>query len=278
MNRRAFLAVTTSLTVLACSGPGVPVPVPDGRLAHRMPLAPEATYSVVDTMVIAVTSPGGSTELTAVAATTLSMRFRSDAGGVRVNARIVDFSGSVSNPVMGTQSLDNDDVRGPVVFVVGRTGAIEPVRRPELSANAGQLSLFNQLPYDLFPGLPDRVAGPGESWSDTVAWFSSAGGMETTSTAARTYIHVGDTIVDGRSLLRVSFSAEVAISGRGSQGGKATSQSITGSITGHLLWDAEAGLLHRAELMRRQQGRSTMEGEAPGSVGFAGPQRLTREK
>ena len=279
MNRRAVLAVTAPLTALACSGPGGPatVPAPDGGLAHHQPSPSKATYSVADTMMISMSSPTGSAELTAVATTTLSMRFQRDSEGVRVNAEVVDFGGSVGNPTRGTLSLNKDDARGAMVFVVGRTGVIWPVARPELSPGAGQFSLFNQLPYDLFPGLPGRVVGPGQSWSDTAGWFSSANGMKTTSTMTRRYTLVGDTVVDGRSVVAISLSAEVAISGRGSQGGKATSQSITGSMDGHLLWDAQAGLLHLAELMRRYEGRSTMEGQAPGSVNLGGPQHLRRE-
>ena len=293
MMRSVLLAATAALVAAGFSGPGgsgsgapatTRTPLPSSPthlqdvLAHSVPPVSSATYHVTDTMVISIGSATRRAELTAVATATLSMSFRSDPAGVRVNAEVVDFGGSVGSPAMGTQSLDKDDARGSMIFVVGTTGAVEPVARPELSPDAGQFSFFNQLPYDLFPGLPGRVAGPGESWSDTAVWYSSAGGMETTQTMARTYTLVGDTVVNGRSLLAISLSAEVAISGSGSQGGLATSQNIAGSLTGHLLWDAEAGLLHMAQLMRRHEGQSTMEGRPPGSVSLAGPQRISRKK
>ncbi len=292
MERSVFAAVTAALAAAGFSGPGgsgTGAPPPAGipsrsspgdlqeALAYAVPSVSSATYDVVDTILMSIGSPSGITELTAVAATTLSVSFDSDGDGMRVNAEVVDFAGSTGNRAMGMRSLGSDDARGSMIFVVGPTGAVEQVERPVLSADAGQFSLFNQLPYDLFPGLPGRVAGTGESWSDTVVWHSSVGGMETTSTMARTYTLAGNTVQDERSLLVIVLSAEVAISNSGSQGGRASGTTITGSLTGHLLWDAEAGLLHTAELLRRYEGRSTMQGRAPGTLTFAGPQRITRK-
>ena len=289
MKRSLFLGAIAPLVAVALPGPRFPgtgaqppasAPSPNARpqdkLVHAVPAVPGATYEVADTMAIAIGSQDRTAELTAVAATTLSLSFRSDPAGVRVDAEIVDFGGSVGNPAMGTRTLDREDARGSMIFVVGPTGAIQLVARPVLSPDAGQFSLFNQLPHDLFPGLPGHVPGPGESWSDTASWHSSAGGMETTSTTVRTYTLVGDTVVNRRSLLIFSLSAEVAISGSGSQGGLGTSQKISGSLTGLLFWDPKTGLLHTAHLMRRFEGRSTMEGRPPGSITLTGPQRLTR--
>ena len=275
MNRRALFLLTAAL---ACAGPGPGAVAPGGGgLAHRLPSESRATYTVVDTVVIAAGSEQSSTEMTAATTAALTMRFERDRGGVRVNAEIADFGGSVGNPAMGRRTLDSRDARGPLIFVVGRTGTIVPVARPEMSPDAGQLSFFQQLPYDLFPGLPGRSVGPGDSWSDTTIWSSATGGIETTSVTARTYTLVGDTVVDGRSLVAITVAGEVAISSRGSQGGAAASTTITGTQEGHLLWDTAAGLLHMAEIMRRLEGESTMEGRAPGSIKFTGPQRLRRE-
>lgn len=292
MKRSVLVAVAAALATAGDAGagdpgtptpPGVPSPSPAASpqeaLAHRVPSVGSATYDVVDTMMMFIGSPPGMTELLSVATATLSVRFSDDPIGLRVNAEIRDFRGSTSNRASGSaRSLQRDDARGAMVFVVGSTGGLMTVARPALSRDAGQLSLFNQLPYDLFPGLPGRVADPGESWSDTAVWYSSAGGMETTSTTARTYTLVGDTVVDGRSLVAIALSAEVAIGAQGSPGGQATTNSLSGSLTGHLLWDAETGLLHSAELMRRLEGQATMAGRPTTSLRFSGPQRLRREK
>lgn len=292
MKRSVILAVAAAMaaagpSAAGGSGPGAP-PAPGSPspssparsqdvLAHAVPSVSSATYDVADTIAMSLGSPSGTAELTAVAAATVSVRFGGDPAGVRVNAEIVDFAGSTGNPVLGTRSLDNDDARGSMIFVVGPTGDVEEIARPVLSADAGQFSLFNQLPHDLFPGLPGRAAGPGDSWSDTVEWRSSAGGMETTSTTARTYTLVGASVADGGAPLVISLSAEVTISSSGSQGGLAARTTIAGSLTGRLLWDAETGLLHKAELMRRLEGRSTMQGRSPVAVSFVGPQRIRRE-
>ena len=293
MKRSALVAVASALATAGFSGLGDAGPAAPPRaaslsrsppahtqdvLAHAVPAVSDATYDVTDTMLMSIGSPSGITRLTAAAATTLSVRFRSDPVGVQVNAKIVDFAGSTGGPTLRARPLDNDDARGSMIFLVGPTGGVHEVARPELSADAGQFSLFNQLPYDLFPGLPGRVAGPGDSWSDTVVWYSSAGGMETMSTTARTYTLVGDSVAGDRTFLVIALSADVAITSSGSPGGMATSTNITGSLTGHLLWDAEAKLLRMAEFMRRYSGQSTMRGRAPGSLTFVGPQRIIREK
>ena len=292
MKRSVLVAVVAAVMTGSASravDPGVPMPSgapspsssarPQEALAHGVPSVGSATYDVVDTMTMFIGSPAGTRELLSVATATLSVRFSDDPIGLRVSAEIEDFRGSTTNRASGTgPSLRRDDARGAMVFVVGSTGGLMTVARPALSRDAGQLSLFNQLPYDLFPGLPGRVADPGESWSDTAVWYSSAVGMETTSTTARTYTLVGDTVVDGRSLVAIALSGEVTIGAQGSPGGQATTNSLSGSLTGHLLWDAESGLLHSAELMRRLEGRATMEGRPTVSLRFSGPQRLRREK
>lgn len=293
MKRSVFPAATAALAAAgftgagsSAPGPGPPTGTPAAAspthfqdvLAYGVPSVRSTTYQVADTMILSIGSQSETTQLKSVAGATLSVNFRGGPEGVRVEAEIMDFSGSTGNAEMGTMSLGRDDATGSMIFIVGPTGAIEEVARPELSRNAGQFSLFNQLPYDLFPGLPGRAADPGESWSDTVVWHSAAGGMETTSITARTYTLVGDTVMDGRSLLTIALSAEVAISASGSQGGRATTSNITGTLTGRVLWDADTGLLHMAELMRDYTGESTMEGRPPGAVGFAGIQRLRREE
>lgn len=293
MKRSVFPAATAALVAAGFSGAGGPGPgarPPTGApapaspthvqevLAYGVPSVRSTTYHVADTMILSIGSQSETTKLRSVAAATLSVNFRGDPAGVRVDAEIMDFGGSTGNAEIGTRSLGRDDATGSMIFIVGPTGAIQEVARPELSPGAGQFSLFNQLPYDLFPGLPGRAADPGESWSDTVVWLSAAGGMETTSITARTYTLVGETVMDGRSLLTIELSAEVAISASGNQGGRATTSNITGTLTGHVFWDAETGLLHMAELARDYAGRSTMQGRPPGSVGFTGVQRLRREE
>ena len=272
-NRRWGVAV--ALAAISAS-PTTVFAVPQRILVHGEPADERPTYHVHDTMAITIASAPGGVELTAVASASLRLAFEEEADGMRVVAEIVDFGGSVGNPEMGVQTLDSDDAQGDMVFLVGSKGVTESVSRPELSDDAGQFSLFNQLPHDLFPGLPGGAVEAGDSWSDSAVWRSSAGGMATTSTTNRTYGLVGDTLVDGRPVLEISLHAEVEISGSGSQGGLATSQSIEGIVMGRLLWDPEDRLLHYAELHRDLRGSASMEGRPPGEIALTGPQRIAR--
>ena len=262
--------------------------MPQRILAHGDPTDERPTYHVHDTMVIMIASadtmaatiasvPGG-IELTAVSSTSLRLAFEEDSDGMRVVAEVVDFGGSVGNPEMGMQTLDRDDAQGEMVFLVGSRGVTESVSRPDVSDNAGQFSLFNELPDDLFPGLPGDAVEAGDSWSDSAVWSSSAGGMATTSTTSRAYTLVGNTLVDERSVLEISLLAKVRISGSGSQGGLATSQSIEGIVMGHLFWDPEDRLLHYAELHRDLRGSASMEGRPPGEIALMGPRRIARDR
>jgi len=271
-----------------CAFPTTVFAVPQIIVAHGEPADERPTYHVHDTMAITIASadtmattialaPGG-IELTAVAITSLRLAFEEESDGMRVVAEIVDFGGSVGNPEMGMQTLEKDDAQGEMVFLVGSKGVTESVSRPDLSDDAGQFSLFNQLPHDLFPGLPGGAVEAGDSWSDSVVWRSSAGGMATTSTASRAYRLVGDTLLDGRSVLEISLLADVQISGSGSQGGIATSQYIEGIVMGRLFWDPEDRLLHYAELHRDLRGSASMEGRLPGEIALMGPQRIARDQ
>ena len=278
LNRSLAIALPAALALACASPPPPPGGASSILLAHGEPADKHPTYHVHDTMAITIASVPGGVRLTAVANASLRLAFDEDSDGLRVAAEIVDFGGSVGNPAMGVQTLEEDDARGEMVFLVGRNGVVESLSRPRLSDEAGQFSLFNQLPHDLFPGLPGHAAREGESWTDSAVWSSTAGGMTTTSTMARVYTLVGDTAVEGRSMLAISLMADVRISGSGSQGGLATSQAIEGTVTGHMLWDPESRLLHHAELHRDFEGRSSLEGRPPGEIALRGPQRIVRER
>ena len=250
---------------------------PQDPLAYGMPSAAGVTYQVSDTMVMAIQSPMGPMDMKAFARTTLTVTFEADPGGFRATAQVTDFAGSVTNPMMGAQSMGSEAVQGAVVVVVGPGGVVEMVGGPNLSPEAGQFSLFEGLGYDVFPTLPARAVTAGDSWTDTLTWSASAQEMETTSTTVRTFTLGDEIAVDGRSLQSIAVSSTVEISGSGSQGGMTLDQKINGTITGYYYWDAEAGLLHSAELMRDLEGETTMPGMPPIPMTMKGPQRITRE-
>ena len=112
-------------------------------------------------------------------------------------------------------------------------------------------------------GMPS-VAGATYQVSDTMTMSVQSMGSEAVQGAV--VVVVGPTGV-----------VEMEISGSGNQGGMTLDQNFNGSITGRYYWDAEAGLLHSAELMRDFQGETTMPGVPPIPVTMKGPQRIIRE-
>lgn len=255
-----------------------PLPrVPQDALAHGMPSVSEATYRVVDTVTISIQSPMGPMDMNTSADISLAVGFEGDPAGFRATARIADFRASVANPMMGTQSIGGEAAQGAVVVLVGPAGMAELVGLPEVSPEASELFVFEALGHDLFPGLPARAAAAGDSWTDTVTWSTNTQGLETNATGVRTFALGDETVIDGRSLWAISVSATVESSGSGSEGGVTITRETTGTFAGTYYWDAEAGLLHSAELTRDLQGTVTVPGAPAMQVGQKGTRRIWRE-
>ena len=165
---RSILAVIAALAAAPFFSSDTPAP--QDALAYGMPSVAGATYQVSDTMTMSVQSPMGPMDMKALAHATLTVGFEADPGGFRATAQVTNFAGSVSNPMMGTQSMGSEAVQGAVVVVVGPAGVVEMVGKPTLSPEASEFSIFEGLGYDLFPRLPGRAVTAGDSWSDTVTW------------------------------------------------------------------------------------------------------------
>ena len=273
MMKRPIFAVIAALAATAFFIPDTPVR--QEALAYGMPPAAGATYHVTDTVTMSVESPMGPMEITILSRATLTTGFEAAPGAFRATAEVSDFAGSASNPMMGTQSIGGESVQGAVVVVVGPTGVTEVVGMPEMTPEAG-FSPFDWLGYDMFPALPGRDVATGDTWTDTFTASSSIQGSDMNSTVTRNLTLGDETVIDGRALQVIDVSATVEMSGSGSQGGVAVTQSFTGTVTGHYLWDAEAGLLHSAELVRDYEGQTTIPGAPPIPMTLKGPQRILR--
>lgn len=274
MMERPLFAVIASLAATVFFVPDAPVR--QEALAYGMPSAAGATYLVTDTVRMSMQSPMGPMEITMLSQATLTTGFEAAPGAFRATAEVADFSGSVSSPMMGTQSVGGEAVQGAVVVDVGPNGVTEVVAMPALAPETG-FSPFDWLGYDMFPALPGRVVATGDTWIDTFTVSSSDQGSEMTSTIARTLTLGDETVIDGRALRVIDVSATVEIAGSGTQGGMSVNQTFNGTITGQYLWDADLGLLHSAELVRDYEGENTIPGLPPIPVTLKGPQRIVRQ-
>ena len=277
MNRRNPLAIIAAAfaaaAVAACSGYGGPAPA--RPLAYDVPAPPMATFQMTDTMVVTISTPMGDMAVNTGTDLTLAMTFERVAEGIRVMGSVEHFQATAQDPMTGTRSVDGDDVSGSLEYVIGRRGDVEVTSLPELSGAAAQMSPFGSVAHELLPPLPDAVVEPGGMWVDTVTWTTDIESMETTSTGILTYTLVGDTLVDGQTLLNFAVSGEVSADAEGNVGGMAMTQSMAGSTAGFILWDAERGLPAYQESERDMEGSMSAAGMPPFSMFVSGTTRVT---
>ena len=277
MNRRLTLAIIAAAfgtaALAACSGYGGPAPA--RPLAYDVPTPPMATFHMTDTMVVTISTPMGDMAVNSGTDLTLATTFERAAEGIRLIGSVEHFEASSENPMTGTQSVDGDDVSGTLEYVIGRRGDVEITSLPELPGAAAQMSPFASLARELLPPLPDAVVEPGGMWVDTVTWTADIESMETTSTGILTYTLVGDTLVDGRTLLNLAVSGEVSAVAEGNVAGMAMTQTMAGSTAGFILWDADRGLPAHQEAERNMEGTMSAAGMPPLSMMVTGTTRVS---
>lgn len=275
--RNPTLVAATALFVAGCSSSGSPgVPAPAPVLGFRLPSVPSATYHVGDTTTATVDSPMGALQMSESSAVRLDMTFAEDPAGVRVTGEVAAFDAMAEQPMGGPVTAGLDDLEGPLVFTLDGRGVVDVISVPAASGIAAQLSSFNVMVRQMFPRLPNRSAVAGDSWADTVAWSGQDGGGDVTSTAIYQYMAIGDTMVDGRSLLAMSFTAENEFETKAVQQGTETTVSISSNETGTVLWDLERALLYAADLDRTMSGTVEVGGMGipPMTMQASGPVRV----
>ncbi len=268
------MVVGTALAaaVAACSGYGGPAPA--RPLAYDVPEPPAATYQINDTTVYSIATPMGDMAVDTEMDVTVAMNFERAAEGVRVTGSVEDFSASMTNPMTGTETAGADDLSGSLDYTIDRRGDVEVASLPELPVGVEQMSPFSSIARELFPPLPDAVVEPGGMWVDTVTWATELSSGETTSNAVLTYTLVGDTLVDGRSLLHFTVVSEASMEADVTQAGMAMTQRMEGFSSGFIFFDADRGLPVYQESERELQGNLEMVGMPPLPMSASGTTRV----
>jgi len=226
-------------------------PSPTGTLSYGFPSPPTAVYGIADTALVTVTTPAGKLESAGGYALTLDLGFERDPAGVRVRGIVDGIEGSLWNP--GEPSSRPRALGHPAAthdFVIDRRGVVEVRSFPTLSGPAALLFSFAGHAHDLFPRLPDSVVDPGATWPDTVRWHIDVPEAEVTYRATVTHTLVGDTIVNGRTLLRIATDGTLDTVTVTGVPGAATFRVLKGPVSGIVLWDPERGLVASAEYER----------------------------
>ena len=266
------IGTALATAVAACSGYGGPAPA--RPLAYDVPEPPAATYQITDTTVLSITTPMGDMAVDTEMDVTLALTFERAAEGVRVMGSVEDFSASMTNPMTGRETADADDLSGSLDYTIGRRGDAEVASLPELPAAAEQMSPFSSIARELFPPLPDAVVEPGGMWVDTVTWTTELSAGEATANAVLTYTLVGDTLVDGRTLLHFTVVSEVSSEADVTQGAMDMTQIMAGSAGGFIFWDADRGLPVYQESNRELEGNLEVVGMPPLPMSASGTTRV----
>lgn len=265
---RPLVTIAAATVAAGCAGPGGPSPA--DTFTYTLPSPPGAVYEIADTLVVEANSPLGAMGVVSGATVTMGLAFATDPGGVRVTGTVESLEASMDNPIGGTETADLDDVSGTLDVLIGRYGVVDVASFPEVSGALAPMSSFAVLAHLLFPRLTPGVPDPGATWTDTVT-SSFEGEVGLTSTTASTYTFVGDTVVDGLSLLHIGVASEVTIELEVEEQGASFSQTLTGSAHGFALWDPARRLVAYGRFDRDLEGDVTMPGMPTIPVGITGP-------
>jgi hypothetical protein len=237
-SRLPSLTVLT-LTLAACGGGGASPP----GLAYGVPDPASVTYLSGDTARMDIDAGGQSMQARISSAATLATEFSRDGDGVQVSMTVRDLDARMSNPAGPPASADESGIEGPLVFTLDRRGVANLVSQPKLSQSAQQFFQPLLLAQTFFPRLPGRGVAPGESWTDTIRAEGPQGEGSITSVSIVTYTAAGDTVIDGRSLVRISLEGTTDQDASGLIAGMDFSQTASGNMSGWILWDMRRGLM-----------------------------------
>ena len=276
MTGRTLLTIMATACAAGCAGAGGPSPFES--LGYVVPSPAGAVYLIGDTMSIDMDTPAGSMALTGGSSVTLGLNFgRRGGGNMRVETGVEAFEATMTHPMMGTQTAGIDELSGYLEVEMSRGGIDEVVSFPLVAGPVAQISPFSALAYLLFPRMPDGEVTPGATWVDTVNVTTEAEEITTTSNTVTTYTLVGDTLLDGRTLVHVAVAAEIAADAEGEQGGVSITQHVAGSLEGFFLWDPERRLVAHAEYERDVEGTVSMANMGTVGMAITGPTRIRLE-
>jgi len=249
------LSASLSLAaVLAACGGGPPSPP---ALAYHADASTSVVYDYEDITVVSISFMGQSMEMSQEGVADYAVTFDPEPDGVVVTLTVEDMDASINQPMGAPVRVDEGDVEGALVFAMDRMGNPSIRERPRVADGASQMVSGLDLAHTLFPGLPGRGVAVGDSWVDSVAYEGEEGPGRRSADSVLRYTAVGDTVVGGRSLLLISLEGTSATTADFEAAGMMISQASEVDIEGHVLWDAQAGLMF--EHVTRARGRGTVE-------------------
>jgi hypothetical protein len=237
----------------ACAGPGGVSP--SGGLMYRVPDSPSVVYVAESSQDINIDAGAmGNMTMTASSTATLAMSFAPGADGIQVTATFEELSASMTQPMGGSLSASESDIEGDLVFTLDEMGRGTLVTLPTTKGSADQLVSPASFVHEFFPRLPGGAVNPGDTWTDTIQYEVQTADADISSNSVLTYTLVGDTVVDGTTLLHVTYSGKADVVGAGVTEGMEAIQAFSGDVTGMFLWDPARGLMVAGESSQDMDG------------------------
>jgi hypothetical protein len=250
---RIFSILVVVLALAACGG-GPPEPP---ALAYGDHTESSLSYEHGDTTEVAMSVMGQRMDVSQAGVATYGVELAHTPDGIAVTITVQDLAATISQPMGAPIRIDEGDVDGSLQFTLGRRGGtLSVMRRPSVTDEASQMVSGLELAHTFFPGLPGRAVGVGDSWIDTVTFQGEDGPGERSETSVLTYSVVGDTVVDGRTLLHISMSGTSRSEQDMEMGGMAIHQESEAEVEGYVLWDFQRRLMF--EHYRRATGSGTV--------------------
>jgi hypothetical protein len=217
-------------------------------LAYRLPDQVEMVYAAGDSLAIEINALGQTLELTMSSTATYDVAFaRGAADGVRVTLSVRNLQAQVSLPMAGPLTVDEEIVQGDLVLAVGRRGDVTILESPDVEEAASAFFAGPTIAHSFFPALPGRPVRPGDTWVDTVSYAEDGDTGESSQRSILRYTVLGDTTVDGRSLLEIGFEGTQEMRQTMSLQGADVEQETNLTVEGTVLWD-----LQRASMFERR--------------------------
>jgi len=249
--RRVLFAAVAAVAVGGCSHGPAP-------LGYAVPGRSPVSYVYADTTRVGVSMMGQRMELSMLGRADFDVSFAEAeaAPGVEVRVDVRDLDVSVAVPMAGTEMADEGDVDGALVFILDHRGRALVTSVPEVSVTASRVVSRLGTAHTLFPRLPGRVVFDGDEWVDTISFEGQAEAGEMAETSVVRYTVVGDTTVAGRRLTKIGMEGTTELRLGMSMGAMSVAPEAEMEMTGHVLWDPEAGLPF--ELLRTASGPGTV--------------------
>jgi len=250
-----YLAASALLLfgLTACAGPGGVSP--SAGLMYRVPDSPSVVYVAESSQDINIDAGAmGNMTMTATSTVTLAMSFTSGADGIQVTTTFEELSASMTQPMGGSLSASESDIEGDLVFTIDERGKGTVVTLPKTKGSAEQLVSPATFVHEFFPRLPGGAVNPGDTWTDTIQYEVQTADADVSSSSVLTYTLVGDTVVDGATLLHITYEGEADVVGAGVTEGMEVIQAFSGDVTGMFLWDPARGLMVAGESSQDMDG------------------------